>query len=88
MKQENDFLLPESILTQLEEMSGGGYMMIVLGSDGLPNIYESYDSALHEAQIKNFSMEWLEADRQCRLERIKKDIMSSYDNMDDNGCDD
>jgi len=79
MQDQNDFLLPEAILSQLEEMSGGGYMMIVLGSDGLPNIYESYDSALHETQIKNFSMEWLEADRQCRLERIKKDIMSSYE---------
>jgi hypothetical protein len=79
MEQDNDFLLPESILSQLEEMSGGGYMMIVLGSDGLPNIYESFDSALHETQIKNFSMEWLEADRQCRLERMKKDIMNSYE---------
>ena len=78
MEHDNDFLLPESILLQLEEMSGGAYMMVVLGSDGLPNIYESYDSALHEAQIKNFSMEWLEADRQCRLERMKKDIMNSY----------
>lgn len=79
MEQDNDFLLPESTLSQLEEMSGGGYLMIMLGSDGLPNIYESYDSALHETQIKNFSMEWLEADRQCRLERIKRDIMNSYE---------
>jgi len=83
MEHDNDFLLPESILLQLEEMSGGAYMMIVLGSDGLPNIYESYDSALHESQIKNFSMEWLEADKQCRLERMKKDIMNSYE--DDEG---
>ena len=39
----HNFELPESILSQIEEMSGGGYIMFILDAENRPSIYESFD---------------------------------------------
>jgi hypothetical protein len=72
------FQLPDSILTQMEEMSGGAYMIFIIGSDGMPAIYESFDSLPQEMQIKSFAHTWLDAEREYRKEKIKKEIEYIY----------
>lgn len=80
MKNEYNhaFELPESILTQMEEMSGGAYMIFIIGSDGMPAIYESFDSLPQEMQIKSFAHTWLDAEREYRKEKIKREIEFIY----------
>lgn len=72
------FQLPDAILTQMEEMSGGAYMIFIIGSDGMPAIYESFDSLPQEMQIKSFAHTWLDAEREYRKEKIKKEIEYIY----------
>jgi hypothetical protein len=80
MREEynHQFELPESILSQLEEMSGGGYLIFILDSENKPSIYESFDGIGQESQVKGFALDWLEAEREFRKERLKKDIAFSY----------
>jgi hypothetical protein len=80
----HQFELPESILSQLEEMSGGGYLIFILDSENKPSIYESFDGIGQESQVKGFALDWLEAEREFRKERIKKDISFLYGQDDGN----
>ena len=74
----HNFELPESILSQIEEMSGGGYIMFILDSENRPSIYESFDGIGQESQVKSFALDWLQADREVRKEKFKQDIYSLY----------
>jgi hypothetical protein len=73
----NDFSLPDSILSQMEEMSGGGFIIFILDSENKPSVYESFDGYGQESQVKNFALDWLEAEREVRKEILKSDIISS-----------
>ena len=72
------FELPESILSQMEEMSGGGFLIFILNEDNEPIIYESFDGYGQEAQVKNFAIDWLDSDRQARKEILKNEMMDGY----------
>ena len=74
----HNFELPESILSQIEEMSGGGYIMFILDSENRPSIYESFDGIGQESQVKSFALDWLEAEREVRKEKFKQDIYNLY----------
>jgi hypothetical protein len=89
MKEEyrHRFELPESILSQLEEMSGGGYIIFILDSDNRPSIYESFDGIGQESQVKNFALDWLEAEREVRKEKFKQDILLLYSQNEDEDSD-
>lgn len=82
-KNNNEFQLPESILSQIEEMSGGGYIMFILDSDNKPSVYESFDGIGQESQVKGFALDWLEAEREVRKNFLKNDIMNIYIDNDD-----
>lgn len=73
----NDFSLPDSILKQMEEMSGGGFIIFILDSENKPSVYESFDGYGQESQVKNFALDWLEAEREVRKEILKSDIMAA-----------
>lgn len=74
----HNFELPESILSQLEEMSGGGYIMFILDAENRPSIYESFDGIGQESQVKAFALDWLQAEREVRKEKFKQDIYNLY----------
>lgn len=81
-----DFQLPDSILSQMEEMSGGGFIIFILDSNNKPSVYESFDGYGQESQVKNFALDWLEAEREIRKEILKNDIrniVGSLDEVDD-----
>lgn len=69
-----DFQLPDSILNQMEEMSGGGFIIFILDSNNKPSVYESFDGYGQESQVKNFALDWLEAEKEIRKEILKNDI--------------
>ena len=79
-KYNHQFELPESILSQMEEMSGGGYVIFILDSDNRPSVYESFDGVGQESQVKAFALDWLEAEREVRKEKFKQDIWAAYSN--------
>lgn len=79
----HNFELPESILSQIEEMSGGGYIMFILDSENRPSIYESFDGIGQESQVKSFALDWLEAEREVRKEKFKQDIYNLYGSSED-----
>lgn len=74
----HNFELPESILSQIEEMSGGGYIMFILDAENRPSIYESFDGIGQESQVKSFAIDWLRAEREVRKEKFKQDIYNLY----------
>jgi hypothetical protein len=77
-KYNRQFKLPESILSQIEEMSGGGYIIFILDSENTPSVYESFDGIGQESQVKSFALDWLDAEREVRKEKFKQDIFLSY----------
>ena len=77
-KYNRQFELPDSILSQMEEMSGGGYIIFILDSENIPSVYESFDGIGQESQVKSFALDWLEAEREVRKEKFKQDILLSY----------
>jgi hypothetical protein len=79
----HNFELPESILSQIEEMSGGGYIMFILDAENRPSIYESFDGIGQESQVKSFALDWLRAEREVRKEKFKQDIYNLYTSEDD-----
>jgi hypothetical protein len=81
MKDEfnHQFELPESILSQMEEMSGGGYIIFILDSESRPSIYESFDGLGQESQVKSFALDWLTAEREVRKDRLKNQINSLFE---------
>ena len=74
----HNFELPESILSQIEEMSGDGYIMFILDAENRPSIYESFDGIGQESQVKSFALDWLRAEREVRKEKFKQDIYNLY----------
>ena len=83
-----DFQLPDSILTQMEEMSGGGFIIFILDSNNKPSVYESFDGYGQESQVKSFALDWLDAEREIRKEILKNDIRSIIGPIDDDDDDD
>ncbi len=81
-KYNHHFELPESILSQMEEMSGGGYIIFILDSENRPSVYESFDGIGQESQVKGFALDWLEAEKEVRKEQFKRDILLSYNQND------
>jgi hypothetical protein len=81
-KYNRQFELPDSILSQMEEMSGGGYVIFILDSENRPSVYESFDGIGQESQVKSFALDWLEAEREVRKEKFKQDILLSYNQND------
>ena len=82
------FELPESILSQMEEMSGGGYIIFILDENSRPSVYESFDGIGQESQVKGFALDWLDAEREVRKEKFKHDIWNAYSAQDDNADED
>lgn len=76
---ENEFKIPQKLLDQIEEMSGGGFIFFILGSDGQPEIYESYDTIAHESLVKAFAADWLSAEREARREDLKREISFGFE---------
>ena len=81
-KYNPHFELPESILSQMEEMSGGGYIIFILDSENRPSVYESFDGIGQESQVKGFALDWLDAEKEVRKEQFKRDILLSYNEND------
>ena len=83
-KYNHMFELPASILSQMEEMSGGGYIIFILDEMNRPSVYESFDGIGQESQVKSFALDWLEAEREVRKDRFKQDIWNAYGLQNDN----
>ena len=83
-KYNHMFELPASILSQMEEMSGGGYIIFILDENNTPSVYESFDGIGQESQVKSFALDWLEAEREVRKDRFKQDIWNAYGLQNDN----
>lgn len=83
-----DFQLPDSILSQMEEMSGGGFIIFILDSNNKPSVYESFDGYGQESQVKNFALDWLEAEKEVRKEILKDDIRAIIGSIDEGGDND
>jgi hypothetical protein len=82
-KYNQNFELPESILSQMEEMSGGGYIIFILDAGNTPSVYESFDGYGQESQVKNFALDFLQAEREARKEIFKRDIIANMENQND-----
>lgn len=82
-----DFELPDSILSQMEEMSGGGFIIFILDSNNKPSVYESFDGYGQESQVKNFALDWLEAEKEIRKEILKNDIKNTIGSIDEDDGD-
>jgi hypothetical protein len=69
--------MPNEIFEKINEMSGGGFIFFILDEEGVPVVYEIYDSTAYESLVKSFALDWLQAEREARREMLKNEIMFS-----------
>lgn len=53
------FDVPNSTLTQLNEFSGGGYVLFIYDQNNCPKIYANLDSPAHGLGMQKFIQNWL-----------------------------
>lgn len=50
--------LPNSLLSQLNENSAGGYLVITLDADGEPHVYSSFDNPMYRVALTRFAADF------------------------------
>jgi len=78
---DDGFVISDAFFSELNEMSGGGYLIFILDDDGTPVIYESFDTRAYESLVKSFASDWLEADREVRKDILKDEISDQWFNF-------
>jgi len=58
---KNGFVMPPSILRQLNEFSEGGFALFLYDSDGNPNVHSKYDTNKDAMALQMFISNWAEA---------------------------
>lgn len=56
--KEKPFKIPQSLLSQLEEFSGGGYILFSLNDYGVPDVYTSFDGPPQACWLIKFAQKW------------------------------
>ena len=69
MKKKDNFIIPDAILSQLNEVSAGGFILFTLDEDGNPVLNSCFDSQAHAMGMHAYIRQWSEA-----IERINMDM--------------
>ncbi len=70
MAKKKPFTLPQSILTQLSEMSNGGFVLLRIKEDGTPDVHLQADSPMQAYFLQSFLLTWSQAMQNANIEMM------------------
>ena len=74
---KKQFQLPDKILNELNEFSGGGFILFIYDQESSPRIYADFDSAAHGLGMQKFVQNWLSVVDTVNLEASMEELSSS-----------
>lgn|GEM_PF-1013168 len=84
MAKNKEFHFPESILSQIDECSQGGFLLFTFDKNGMPEVRSKFDNAQNAMAMHYYIINWLNAVEQINLENTIQNIkMVSEDEEDD-----
>jgi len=82
--KNKEFHFPESILSQIDECSQGGFLLFTFDKNGMPEVRSKFDNAQNAMAMHYYIINWLNAVEQINLENTIQNIkMVSEDEEDD-----
>lgn len=86
MAKNKEFHFPESILSQIDECSQGGFLLFTFDKNGMPEVRSKFDNAQNAMAMHYYIINWLNAVEQINLENTIQNIkmVSEDDDEDDN----
>ena len=73
------FTIPESIFSQLNEFSKGGFVLFLFNADGDPEFYLSTDDAQSSMALHSYIENWATAIREINTNKLIEGISSITD---------
>lgn len=67
-----EFELPDAILSQLNEYSGGGYILFSFNEQGEPTVYCQFDNAAYALASQCYVKNWSQALDQAHVNNLVK----------------
>lgn len=85
MAKNKEFHFPESILSQIDECSQGGFLLFTFDKNGMPEVRSKFDNAQNAMAMHYYIINWLNAVEQINLENTIQNIkmVSEDDDEDD-----
>tara|TARA_B100001113_G_C20640849_1_gene419109 strand:+ start:116 stop:412 length:297 start_codon:yes stop_codon:yes gene_type:complete len=80
---KKSFVIPKSILSQLNECSSGGFLLFAFDEIGTARSYVKFDSEMHLLALQKTAEYWIEGMEAANLEQMKTGLEDS-DGFDDN----
>ena len=72
--EESGFTLPESILSQLNEFSYGGFLVFSFDDGGAPRFYAQFDNELNMMALQKAAEYWLQGVHDINSRNIKDQL--------------
>ena len=85
MAKNKEFHFPESILSQIDECSQGGFLLFTFDKNGMSEVRSKFDNAQNAMAMHYYIINWLNAVEQINLENTIQNIkmVSEDDDEDD-----
>lgn len=80
---KKQFVVPDKILNEINECSGGGYILFTYDQDSAPRVYASFDSAAHGLGMQKFMQNWLSLVDTVSLESSIEELSNTEDGDDE-----
>ena len=74
------FIMPKQILNQINECSNAGYVLFYFNSEGLPEVYTSFDTPMHSMALQYYIEHWASAIETANLDASVDAWKSEEDN--------
>ncbi len=75
MSDKNKFVVPENFLRQLNEFSGGGFILFIYDENQNPQPYACFDTRAHGLGMMKFVENWSEAVHSINVESTANAIL-------------
>jgi len=72
--EESGFTLPDSILSQLNEFSYGGFLVFSFDDSGAPRFYAQFDNELNMMALQKAAEYWLQGVHDINAGNIKEQL--------------
>lgn len=82
------FQFPESILTQIDECSQGGFLLFTFDKNGMPEVRSKFDNPQNAMAMHYYVINWFNAIEQINLENTINNIRVVESEQDEDDDDD
>lgn len=79
------FELPQSFLTQLNEFSAGGYILIRMGEDGNPQVYVNFDNPIIAIGLIRYAQMWSSVLDEANENSVSESLIQNEEDEEDDG---